>query len=150
MCLLKILLIVLKKNKKERNHSKKHFSKMSSRGKKITGEMKLDEVAGGSTTPEKRRLEMTEDDSGGAKGRQSVIDETMESSNMKFSPTKAGRSPTEVGPSPKKGKSNVTTEKHHMKVKVFQVLWDRINTTTELVTVQNVPSKDLTSGLKGR
>ena len=68
---------------------------------------------------------------------------------MKFSPTKAGRSPNEVGPSPKKGKSIVTTEKHHMKVKVFQVLWDRINTTTELVTVQNVPSKDLTSGLKG-
>ena len=149
MCLLKILLIVLKKNKKERNHSKKHFSKMSSRGRKITGEMKLDEVVGGSTTPEKRRLELTEDDSGGAKGRQSVIDEAMESSNMKFSPSKAGRSPTEVGPSPKKGKSNVTTEKHHMKVKVFQVLWDRINTTTELVTVQNVPSKDLTSGLKG-
>ena len=94
----------------------------------------LEEVAGGSTTPEKRRLETTEDDSGGAKGRQSVIDEAMESSNMKFSPTKAGRSPTEVGPSPKNEKSNVTTEKRHMKVKVFQVLWDRINTTTELVT----------------
>ena len=68
---------------------------------------------------------------------------------MKFSPSKAARVSSEGSPSTKKGKSNITTEKHHMKVKVFQVLWDRVNSTTELVTVQNVLSKDLTSGLKG-
>ena len=122
---------------------------MSARGRKSSGDMKVEEVAGGSFTPEKRRFDITEDGHSPAKERQSVIDEAMESSSMKFSPSKAARGSSEGSPSTKKGKSNITTEKHHMKVKVFQVLWDRVNTTTELVTVQNVPSKDLTSGLKG-
>jgi hypothetical protein len=92
---------------------------------------------------------MTDDGHFPPKERQSVIDEAMESSSMKFSPSKAARVSGDGSPSLKKGKSNITTEKHHMKVKVFQVLWDRVNSTTELVTVQNVPSKDLTGGLKG-
>jgi hypothetical protein len=45
--------------------------------------MKVEDVAGGSFTPEKRRLDMTEDGHSAPKERQSVIDEAMESSSMK-------------------------------------------------------------------
>jgi hypothetical protein len=137
------------KDTQKKNHNKFISQTMSARGKRSSGEMKVEDVAGGSFTPEKRRLDMTEDGHSAPKERQSVIEEAMESSSMKFSPSKAARVSSEGSPSMKKGKSNITTEKHHMKVKVFQVLWDRVNSTTELVTVQNVPSKDLTSGLKG-
>ena len=66
---------------------------MSARGKKSSGEMKVEDIAGGCFTPEKRRLDMTEDGHSAPKERQSVIDEAMESSSMKlleclhFSPT---------------------------------------------------------------
>jgi hypothetical protein len=58
-------LVFEKKKTTEKNHKRKitinSLLTMSARGKKSSGEMKVEDVAGGSFTPEKRRLDMTED-----------------------------------------------------------------------------------------
>ena len=117
-------------------------------GKKNSGDRVEEEASGGGSGQKRSYTESEETRAGGSKARDALIAEALEKSSMTFSPSKALRPSTESSPQ-KKGKTNVTTEKHHMKVKVFQVVWDSVNSTTELVTVQNVPSKDLTGGLKG-
>ena len=86
-------------------------------GKKHSGDRVEEEAAGGGSGQKRLCTESEETRAGGSKARDVLIAEALEKASMTSSPSKPLRPSTDSSPQ-KRGKSNVTTEKHQLKVKV--------------------------------